>query len=282
MKRFPIAAIVALVVLFDATSGTHASTPTPSPTTVPPKPAMLEVTYADATFSWPEVHGAANYSLSGSVRVGRINTADPFCTPPIEPDGRQILIDVTLPSTALSYAVPLPTLPPDDAWFTATMQIVIRATDDGGTVLAVGGRGLVAETQCANPPAVPLPDDEKVARCVLDPNARESTSDAARAHGQRTFDGSNGGTRIYVGSGGSWSCISLSGIPPLPEFAPDVIESSRDVAGDPPPSSSIQLPRTGSGATRRDADMRRIALAALCAAAAATACAAAVLRARRA
>lgn len=151
-----------------------------------------------------------------------------------------------MPSTTLSYAVPLPPLPPEDAWFTSTMRADIQAMDEHGAVIATGSSGLVSETTCARSQPLPLPDDEAVQRCILAPTSTETTSDASRAHGQRTFD-TGSATRTYVRSDGS--CVSLSAIPPLPDFAPDVMESSPGMrAGDPPPSSTIRLPQTGYGA----------------------------------
>ena len=289
MMRLVLAAAVASLIIFATPPRAIAATPTPQPTVVAMEtptatatPASLDLDFAAApTVSWGTVNGAVEHRLSGTVLAVRVNTADPFCAAPIEQGSLEVPFDITLPSATLSYSVPLPPLPQPDAWFMSTMRAEIKAIDSHGAVIAAGVGGLVAETVCGRLQSLRLPDDEMVQGCVLLPDAVETTSDAARAHGQRTFDEGNGVTRVYVSSDGS--CMKLNGaLPPIPEFASDVIVSfpgrpARDAA----PSSSIRLPQTGYGTGGHHSFGRQLPTLLLGAAEAITMCGAAALRAYR-
>ena len=160
---------------------------------------------------------------------------------------RKYPFDITLPSATLSYSVRCHHCRNLTHGSCPPCGLKSRQSTLHGAVIAAGVGGLVAETVCGRLQSLRLPDDEMVQGCVLLPDAVETTSDAARAHGQRTFDEGNGGDAGLRQLG--WIVHEAQrGVAANTGVASDVIVSfpgrpARDAA----PSSSIRLPQTGYG-----------------------------------
>lgn len=106
---------------------------------------------------WRPLAAAASFRLTGSLYAGRVNRADPFCTPPARADTRTIAVDQTLDGTATELPVGLPAISDGDAWFVSNVQVGLRAFDDQGREIGAQLGGGVAEARCARPPTTATP-----------------------------------------------------------------------------------------------------------------------------
>jgi len=164
-----------------------------------------------------------------------------------EPDSRNVNVTATLGDAARSFRLTLPELPPEDRWFVATFNVQLSASD-GANVVGSQIIGGVAETTCVLPAVpTPLPEPMMAGNCEIPAGYLEVTTPAATEHGQRVFDSPDQVIRIYVRADGS--CVRLlGGVPPVPEFVPDVLPSVTGIADVGP---TRVLPGTGAGATHR-------------------------------
>lgn len=217
-----------------------------TPSATPAPSSELTLRFDDQrTFTWNTIEGAVTYTIQGNVFVVRANAADPFCSPPLVAEDRNVNITGSFGESATSYTVELPELPPEDQWLVASFSVSLFAYGAEQTQpLAQTVLGAVAETACRAPDVpTPLPATITVGQCEIPAGFIEVTTPAAEERGQRVFDSGDGATRIYVRADGS--CVTLQGaIPPVPEFAPEGDLGARDVASDGIPAA---LPETGDG-----------------------------------
>lgn len=139
--------------------GEATSTPEPTPTATPAELLFhVPLSNEEPLISWPSVAGAVAYRLTGTLLVGRVNAADPFCQRPLVSDQRTITVDETLDSEITQFQLPLPPLPPEDTWFFFQTDVKLVALDGDGAVIAGGAIGGIADgalAQCPTPTAMP-------------------------------------------------------------------------------------------------------------------------------
>jgi len=161
MRNAIIALALGAAAALLATAG-HAQTPgEPTPLT----PALLSIKAPigteDPIITWEATGDIAQYEITGTILAVRINAADPFCTPPLESDSRTLDLGETFEAATTEFRLPLPSLPPQDAWFFSDTVVTVKALDEAGQTIAAGNVGGIAETnvQCATPTVLPvLPD----------------------------------------------------------------------------------------------------------------------------
>jgi hypothetical protein len=273
--RYVVIFVVGALAVSAAASGARAETPTPSATgtagvTATPTAVDVQLNFTTdpLVVYWEPVPGAVSYHLSTAISAVAVNAADPFCTPAMTEQSKNVDIDSDLPASPRTYEVVLPPLDPADKWFVHRIEALMLALDEGGETIATGGIGYVAETLCGGPPSPPeavvLTADTTIGGCLIPAGFIEVTTQAALDHGQRVFaDDATRASRIYVKfrTGG---CVHLAGgvSPPFPEFLPsDEPLSPPGGVPDSPPSSPPRNPRsalagpdTGTGPDHRNHD----------------------------
>jgi hypothetical protein len=104
--------------------------------------------------SWNEVPGTAEYRLTGTIAVARVNAENPFCRPPLEEDRRTITLSDFESLAVTEFELALPELPPEDAWFFLESRVQVQAFDEDAVLLASGSVGGIAETAVCTTPTI--------------------------------------------------------------------------------------------------------------------------------
>ncbi|MEX2224940.1 MAG: hypothetical protein WEB52_00670 [Dehalococcoidia bacterium] len=111
----------------------------------------------DNTMRWTRHAGAAGYRLTATLNAGRELAADPCAEPPLEEELLTIVLDETFTSDVDGFALDLPALPPQDAWYVTIAgtgndgMIHLHALDASGNVIAETGAGWVRDIFCVRP-----------------------------------------------------------------------------------------------------------------------------------
>lgn len=145
-------------------------------------PGTMEVTVPNGSdepvIRWRALEGIEHYRLTARYLAVRVHAAAPYCTPPLAEDRRTVEVDEQLDGGVTEFALQLPELPVEDAWYLASGFVQIEAFDADGAVIAAGGGGGVTETPFCTATATPgpiLPDTGS------GPNSPERTWPAAAA-----------------------------------------------------------------------------------------------------
>ncbi|MEX2226742.1 MAG: hypothetical protein WEB52_09870 [Dehalococcoidia bacterium] len=109
---------------------------TPTTVATPPPIAKINAALTNEGITWPPVPGAASISITGRVSAININASN-VCGPVSQVRREQLTLDETLPGTATSFVLPLPSLPVADRWLVISYDpLEITARDADGVVVA--------------------------------------------------------------------------------------------------------------------------------------------------